>query len=112
MENYRYGELLISNRETILETAISGEKVTIPKGNPVVIGFDGLAHHIRTGRIQPFNEGTRIRGFTSTGLIRVIMETLEDQYPMDEMLSDYDITKEDFEDTIECALEEIGLYKN
>ena len=50
---YKIGQILTSNQDVEVEKALSGEKVVIPKGNKIIIGADKLAHHLRTGMIQP-----------------------------------------------------------
>lgn len=107
---YKYGELLVSQVDTEVEKALSGEKVKIPKGNKVVVGFDGLAHHIRNSCIQPFAEGTKIEGFCNDGIVEIVYLYLLNRLPLREMLDGFDLTADDVKDAIIEALEEIGLY--
>ena len=111
MNDYRYGDLLVSRQETKLELAISGKEVTVPAGNKVVVGFDGFAHHLRDGRMQAFEGGTRLHGFSSSGVIEAIMNTLSRELPFEGMLEAYDVTEEEFRSTLEYALDEIGLHR-
>lgn len=107
---YKYGELLISQADTVVEKALSGDRVVIPKGNKVVVGFDGFAHHIRNGCIQAFREGTEFDGFCNDGIVEIIYLYLLNQLPIREMLDDFDLTEDDVKNVIAEALEEIGLY--
>lgn len=108
---FKYGQLLISNQETEIERAITGEKVKVPAGNRVVVGFDGLAHHIWDGSIQPFSKDVSIEGFSNTGIVAAIWERLCAEFPVSELLEDYEIQPKEVTDTIKYALEEIGLYE-
>lgn len=107
---YKYGELLVSQVDTEVEKALSAEKVKIPKGNKVVVGFDGFAHHIRNSCIQPFAEGTKIEGFCNDGIVEIVYLYLRNRLPLQEMLDGFDLTADDVKDVIIEALEEIGLY--
>ena len=40
---FKVGQILTSNEEVVVEKALSGEKVVIPKGNKIIIGADKLA---------------------------------------------------------------------
>ena len=46
---FKYGQILVSKKETILEGALTGKKTVVPKGNRIVVGFDGFAHHLNGG---------------------------------------------------------------
>ena len=69
---FKYGQLLISNQETEMERALTGEKVKVPAGNRVVVGFDNLAHHLWDGSIQPFSKHIMIGGYSNTGIVAAI----------------------------------------
>lgn len=108
MTEYKIGQIITSNREWIAEKAISGEKVIIPKGNKIIIGADGLAHHIRNGMIQPLGNAT-VKGYDTQGIAEYLTTRLKFHLPISEMLDDYDITKTEFQEELEYALDEIGL---
>ena len=106
---FRYGQLLISNRDTEIERPITGETVKVPAGNRVVVGFDGLAHHVWDGTIQDFSNSVLLKGYSGTGIVAWLWERLCFHLPMREMLDEYGIAHNAFTDTIKEALEEIGL---
>lgn len=106
---FRYGQLLVSKEDTVLEKDISGEPVVVPKGNKVVVGFDNLAHHIRNGMIQPLGE--EVKGYSSTGIIEIVYTYLNSRLPLKDMLDDYDVSAQEFKSVIVEALEEIGLFE-
>lgn len=106
---YRIGQILTSKVETELKLALSEDTVVVPKGNKVIVGADKFAHHIRTGRIQPFPEGAEIEGYDGNGIAEYIYIYSRNHFPIDEMLEDYDDTKERFIEEIEYALDEIGF---
>ena len=108
---FKYGQLLVSNQETEIERAITGEKVKVPAGNRVVVGFDQLAHHLWDGSIQPFSKHIMIGGYSNTGIVAAIWERICAEFPVSEMLDEFEIQPKDVTDTIKNALEEIGLYE-
>lgn len=107
MADYKIGQILTSKEDVEIEKAISGEKVTIPKGNKVIIGADKLAHHIRNGYVQPLAEGSTVNGYDTNGIAEYLYIVLRNHLPIDEMMEDYEISKQDIIDEIECALDEI-----
>lgn len=107
MVDYKIGQILTSTEEVEIEKALSGEKVIIPKGNKVIIGADKLAHHIRNGFIQPLAEGSTVEGYDVTGIAEYLYIVLINHLPIDEMMEDYEVTKQEVIDEIECALDEI-----
>ena len=66
---FKYGQVLVSKKETVLEGFLTGKKTVVPKGNRIVVGFDGFAHHLNGGYIQPFGEDVRLEGFSSSGIV-------------------------------------------
>lgn len=105
---YKIGQILISKKDTEVQMALSDEKIIVPKGNKVIIGADNLAHHIRTGMIQPLGDA-EVKGYDSKGLAEYLYTYLRNHFEIDEMLEEYDDTKERFMEEIEYALNEIGL---
>lgn len=106
---YKVGQILTSNTETIVEKALSGEKVTIPKGNKIIIGADKLAHHIKNGMIQPLGEDAEVEEYDPSGIAEYLFTCIRSHLPLDEMLDGYELSETDFIDEIEYALEEIGF---
>ena len=106
--DYKIGQILTSKVDTAVELALSGEKKVIPKGNKVIIGPDKLAHHIHTGMMQPLGDAT-VSGYDCAGLAEYLYLHLRAHFPMDEMLEDYEVTKEQLMEEIEYALDDMGF---
>lgn len=109
MMKYKVGQILTSNTDVVVEKAMSEEKVTIPKGNRIIIGADKLAHHIRNGMVQPLADDLKVEGYDSFGIAEYIYMWLESHLPIAEWIEDYEISKNDIIEEIECALDEIGM---
>ena len=107
--NYKVGQILEANCDTEVEKALSGEKVVIPKGNKIIIGADKFAHHLRDGMIQPLQKDAIVEGYDSEGIAEYLTKKLSAIFPLEEMLEDYDIEKERFEEEIDFLLDDIGL---
>ena len=105
---FRYGQILTSKVPTEVEK-FGGEKVSIPVGNRVIVGFDGFAHHLNSGCIQPFAKDVQISGFCGDGIVEILYRYLSAKFPLEDMLSDYDFTENDFKEEMSYALDEIGL---
>lgn len=106
---YKVGQILTSNTDVVVEKAMSEEKVTIPKGNRIIIGADKLAHHIRNGMVQPLADDLKVEGYDSFGIAEYIYMWMESHLPIAEWMEDYEISKNDIIEEIECALDEIGV---
>lgn len=106
---YKIGQILTSKKDVEVEKALSGEKVIVPKGNKIIIGADKFAHHIRNGMIQPLQEGSEVKGYDASGIAEYLYIYLRNHFEIDDMLENYDDTKERFMEEIEYALEEIGF---
>ena len=106
---YKIGQILTSKEDVEIEKALSGEKVIVPKGNKIIIGADKFAHHIRNGMIQPLQEGSEVKGYDASGIAEYLYIYLRNHFEIDDMLENYDDTKERFMEEIEYALEEIGF---
>lgn len=107
MADYKIGQILTSKEDIEIEKALSGEKVKIPKGNKVIIGADKLAHYIKNGYIQPLAEESTVEGYDTTGIAEYLYIVLRNHLPLNEMMEDYEITKQEVVNEIECALDEI-----
>lgn len=106
---YKIGQILTSNKDIVVEKALSGEKVITPKGNKIIIGADKLAHHIRDGMIQPLADGSEVKGYDSSGLAEYIYICMKAHLPITEWMEDYEISKNEIVEEIEDALYEIGM---
>ena len=106
---YKIGQILTSNKDIVVEKALFGDKVTIPKGNKIIIGADKLAHHIRDGMIQPLADGSEVKGYDSSGLAEYIFMCMKAHLPITEWMEDYEISKNEIIEEIEYALDEIGM---
>ena len=106
---YKIGEILVSTKDTTVQMALSNETKVIPKGNEVIVGADGLAHHLRTDMIQPFKKGTEIEGYDTNGLTEYLYRCLSQHFPLKEMLKEHDYDSSFFRVVIQAALEDIGF---
>lgn len=106
---YKVGQILTSSEDVVVEKALSGEKVVIPKGNKIIIGADKLAHHIKNGMKQPLPEDAEVKGYDAEGLAIYLYTHLRKHFEIDEMLENYDMAREEFMEEIEYALDEIGF---
>ena len=106
---YKIGQIITSNEDVEIEKVLSGEKVIIPKGNKIIIVADKFAHHIKTGMIQPLQNDSEVKGYDTEGIAEFLFMWLRSHLPIEEMLENYDYTKEDLKEELECALEEIGF---
>lgn len=106
MSTYKIGEILVSQRETELETNW-GRKDVIPKGNKVIITAHGLGHHIRNGMKQPLQEDDVVKDYDTEGLAEYLFMCMKKDLPMEDMMYDYDLTEKDIKEVIEEALGEI-----
>ena len=106
MSTYKIGEILVSQRETELETNW-GRKDVIPKGNKVIITAHGLGHHIKNGMKQPLQEDDVVKGYDTEGLAEYLFMCMKKDLPMEDMMYDYDLTEKDIKEVIEEALGEI-----
>ena len=91
---YKIGQILVSNQNVEVKKALSGEKVVVPKGNKIIVGADGFAHHIRNGMLQPLSEDSKVSGYDANGIAEYLYIYLRNHFGIDEMLENYDDTKE------------------
>lgn len=103
---YEIGQILTST-DDVEVTRISGEREIIPKGNKIIIGGDGLAHHLRDGSIQPMPDGAEISGYDCYGLAYYLTYQLKSHFPIEEFFEDYEITEEEWSSELEYFLYEI-----
>lgn len=109
MSEVRIGQIITSKVDTEIEKAISGEKVFVPKGNRVIIGADGFAHHLKNGMIQPLGADMKVNGYDAAGIAIYLYEKLKCHFEIDEMLENYDLDKYNFMSEIEYYLDDIGF---
>lgn len=105
---YKVGQILTSNCDIEVEKMF-GDKVVVPKGNKIIIGADKFAHHLKSGMIQPLKRDAVVEGYDPEGIAKYLMEKLSAIFPLEEMLEDYDIEKEKFEEEIGFLIEDIGF---
>lgn len=108
MIEYKIGQILTAKADIEIERALSGEKVTVPKGSKVIIGADKLAHHLRNGIVQGVGSAT-VKGYDADGLAEYLYTMLSSRYDLDYYLEGMDCTKHDFMESIAEHLKEVGF---
>ena len=109
---YAIGQILTAKRDLKVEKAMSGEIVEVKKDSKVIIGADKLAHHWDGSIVQPLAKDIVVEGYDASGLATWIAHILLQEVPcLADVIEDYDINVEDFQQTIESALEEVGFYE-
>ena len=98
MANYKIGQMLILSADVELKDFL-GDKTLINKGTKIWIGADGLAHY-QDGTIQPLPENSTIKGYDTKGIAERILLQLKTDFPFDGT---------SIRDSIEFALEELGI---
>ena len=98
MTNYKIGEMLILSADVELKDFL-GDKTLVNKGTKIWIGADGLAHY-QDGTIQPLPENSTIKGYDTKGIAERILLQLKTDFPFDGT---------SIRDSIEYALEELGI---
>lgn len=109
MTKYKIGQILTISENVEMKKALSDKPELVKKGTEIIIGADRLAHHIYSGNIQPISKDSVVEGYDSEGIAAYITKILCRKFPLDEMFDDYDISKSDFREEIECLLDEIGM---
>ena len=108
---YKIGQILKPSKDVEVRMALSDDVHTIRKGSVIIIGADGMAHHLNTGYIQPISNKSSIKGYDTEGLSEWIYEYLRLSIPLTDMLDDYDVEPSEVKDAIIEALEEAGFYE-
>lgn len=105
---YKIGQILTSNQDVEVEKLFGGT-VVIPKGNQIIIGAKGYAYHLRNGMMQPLAEEDKVEGYDTEGIAEFLYRYLRMDFPIDEMLEDYDETADSFKKCISEALDELDF---
>lgn len=98
MVDYKIGQMLKVSADVELKDFL-GDTTLINKGTKVWIGADNLAHY-QDGTIQPLPENVIVKGYDTKGIAKRILLQLKADFPFDGM---------NIRDSIEYALEELGI---
>lgn len=107
MANYKIGEMLTVSADVELKDFL-GDKTLVKKGTKIWIGADHLAHY-QDGTIQPLAEDSTVKGYSTKGIAERILSQLKTDLPLDEMCEEHEVDFEGARDSIEYALEELGI---
>ena len=107
MANYKIGEMFIVSADVELKDFL-GDKTLVKKGTKVWIGADGLAHY-QDGTIQPLSENSTVKGCDAKGITEKILLQLKADLSFDEMRDEHKIDFGVIRDSIEYALDELGI---
>lgn len=117
MEKYNIGQILTIKEDMELE-GVLGKKTKVKKGTKVYIGADNFAHYLNgmlqpiIKELQPINKKDEKIGFSVEGIADWVYMWVSRQLPLDDFLDGCEITKEEFKEHIEDALEELGMWDN
>jgi hypothetical protein len=107
MANYKIGTMLIASDDVELKDFL-GNKTLVKKGTKIWIGADGLAHY-QDGTIQSLPENSTVKGCDAKGITEKILLQLKADLSFDEMRDKYEIDFGVIRDSIEYALDELGI---
>ena len=108
MADYKIGEMFIVSTDVELKDFL-GDKTLVKKGTKFWIGADGLAHY-QDGTIQPLPENSTVKGCDAKGITEKILLQLKADLSFDEMCDEHEIDFGCIRDSIEYALDELGIY--
>lgn len=110
METYKIGEEISFSEEFEIESALSGNKLTVKAGDKGYLDSRGNIHYTTgqaRGKIQSMKNEIEVKGYHYENIARMIFKRLDNQYRISEFLDDYDISMNDFRDEIEDVLSDI-----
>ena len=107
MANYKIGTMLRVKADVELKDFL-GDKTLVKKGTKIWIGADNLAHY-QDGSIQPISKDSTVKGYDAKGIAEKILLQLKADLPFDEMCDEHEVDFGGVRDSIEYALEELGL---
>ena len=107
MVNFKVGEMMTLYADVELKDFL-GNKTLAKKGTRIWVGADKLAHY-QDGTIQPLPEDSTVKGCSTKGITERILSQLKADLPFDEICEEYEIDFEYIRDSIEYALEELGI---
>lgn len=107
MANYKIGTMLRVSADVELKDFL-GDKTLVKKGTKIWIGADNLAHY-QDGSIQPISKDSTVKGYDAKGIAEKILLQLKADLPFDEMCDEHEVDFGGVRDSIEYALEELGL---
>ena len=99
MVNFKVGEMMTLYADVELKDFL-GNKTLAKKGTKIWIGADNLAHY-QGGSIQSLPENVTVQGYDTKGIAERILLQLKADFPFDRI---------SVRDSIEYALEELGIY--
>ena len=107
MADYKIGTMLRVSADVELKDFL-GDKQLVKKGTKIWIGADNLAHY-QDGTIQRLAEDSTVKGYDTKGITEKILLRLKTDFPLAEMCEEYEVEVADIRDSIEYALEELGI---
>ena len=108
MADYKIGQMLKVSADVELKDFL-GDKTLVKKGTKIWIGADNLAHY-QDGTIQPLSKDSTVEGYSTKGITEKILLQLKADLPFDEMCDEHEVDFGGVRDSIEYALEELGIY--
>lgn len=104
MADYKIGEMFIVSADVELKDFL-GDKQLVKKGTKIWIGADNLAHY-QDDTIQRLPENSTVKGCDAKGITEKILLQLKVDFSFDEHEIDFGCIR----DSIEYALDELGIY--
>ena len=107
MANYKIGTILRVKADVELKDFL-GDKTLVKKGTKIWVGADKFAHY-QDGSMQCLAEDSTVEGYDAKGIADRILAQLKTDLPLDEMCEEHEVKVADIRDSIEYALEELGM---
>ena len=103
----RIGQKMEFTEDFTVGTLFHGEEV-IKRGTTLYVGADGF-FRIENGKMLRMDDDFEVDGFNPDGMADYIYKIVSREFPLDDMLDDYDVNKSAFKGEISFALGELGL---
>ena len=107
MVDYKIGQILRVKADVELKDFLGG-KILVKKGTKMWVGADKFAHY-QDGSMQYLAENSTVEGYDAKGITDRILAQLKTDLPLDEMCEEHEVEVADIRDSIEYALEELGM---
>lgn len=113
MNKYKAGQMVTLGKQIELENAITKEKVIIEPGATGFVTASGFVHITgpseHFGNVIKLNNDCIVDGHDTTAIAKRIAMTTFGRYNLDDLLDDYEIDYDDFQDTIEGVLIDVFM---
>lgn len=107
----KIGQIMLAQQDNVMVNKTTGQRIVIPKGSEMFVGADCRGHLVGQGVAPKLPSDFRLIGYDSRGIALFLFQTLNEKYPMRNLLEKSGYSVDGFIEDLEKSIQKLGMFQ-